>query len=269
MSGIHRDDRPALVALGLILFAIVLVALIDINSRQPSGDEITPNNAGQVQQQPKSDVTETEASASEFDFWRDSFPQYLMAGFAVVATGVSWRALFLLRKTFEETKRTADAANNANKTARQMGEAQVRAYVSVSNLEGRITHEEPFLYMSASMHNAGRTPARRIEYKANLIRIDRGGSRVISYESRSYDEPEDLLPDASRPIFNVKRHLTEEEIEDMKLGRVRYAFEGRIHYWPVVGDMRRETRFNYAIKWNPKVTTSLGFSRTHDHNHAN
>ena len=81
--------------------------------------------------------------SGRFSFWEDSFPQWAMAVFALVATSLSWRALSLLSLTFKETKRTADAAWEANETARSIGEAQTRAYIGIVEASVRLVEAQP------------------------------------------------------------------------------------------------------------------------------
>ena len=117
MSDSSRRDRYALVALALILSAVAVVAVLEIGLRHYAiADEVV---------------------ASQFQLFGDTPAQWVMAVFAVLATAVSWRAVVLVGKTWEEAKRTADAAIEANSTARQIGQAQVRAYLSIREVATR------------------------------------------------------------------------------------------------------------------------------------
>ncbi len=156
-----------------------------------------------------------------------------------------------------------------------MGEAQVRAYVSISEVTGAINPDpkRPRATFTATMQNSGQTPARQISYNVNIVRVDEDGRRVIAWNSRSYDEPADLLPGASRGIFNDGIDLTEEQFARLSKGRLVIMFEGRISYETVfhrrwVG-WTPSTTFKYEVIWRDREnTTELTFVRTKDGNHA-
>src|SRR5690554_1389018 len=96
MSDIHRDDRPALIALALILTAILLLAAISAWSRYQADQQV-----GQI----SSEQAQTEYPGNgpvEAEGWsiftpQDTLAQWIMAAFAVVATGVSAWAVKLVR----------------------------------------------------------------------------------------------------------------------------------------------------------------------------
>ncbi|MEO5805568.1 hypothetical protein [Devosia sp.] len=135
MSGIHRDDRPALIALGLILLAIVLVSVL-VRPNHPI--EKVAGNLG-TEQNAQNKIVQSLTGGSDFNPWQDPVDQWLMAIFSVASAGVSAWAIFEVRKTFRETKRTADEAVRANQTAREIGEAQVRAYIDTVEVTYRVS----------------------------------------------------------------------------------------------------------------------------------
>lgn len=116
MSDSSRQDRGALVALVLILSTVVFLAVLEATTRHYGGLEQRgplPNGAQNPQR------AEPPQGGPEFQLFGDTMAQWLMAIFSIVATGVSWRAVVLVRKTWEETKRTADAAVEANFAAQR------------------------------------------------------------------------------------------------------------------------------------------------------
>lgn len=65
---------------------------------------------------------------------RDTYAQWAMTGVAIVATGISILGVVLIRRTFEETKRTADAAVSANNLNRQIHYATIRPYLEIEQV---------------------------------------------------------------------------------------------------------------------------------------
>jgi hypothetical protein len=90
----------------------------------------------------------------------DTYAQWIMAVLSVVATGASILAIILIRRTLHETKRTADAALNANNISREIGEAQVRAYLSEEKtfFEWEVNLDQKFK-ASHVWKNSGQSPA--------------------------------------------------------------------------------------------------------------
>jgi hypothetical protein len=109
---------------------------------------------------------------SGYVFTEDSLAQWLMAALGIAATVISALALVWLKKTWDQTKRTADAAfqaidtaRKANEIAQAVGEAQSRAYCLV--MSATIEAGEPNsagagyrkLYAAIVIKNYGQTPA--------------------------------------------------------------------------------------------------------------
>ncbi len=147
MSDRDRRERNAFVALGAllggsILFGIVLSLWSGYPLYQPRGDE------GQQYED------------ARYHVWGDSWAQWAMAAFAVIATGVSWRALYLLRETFKETKRTADATV-----------IDLRPWVDVEVVAGALALKEGRVYgeIKVVAKNIGRTPAMGCRITCGLI----------------------------------------------------------------------------------------------------
>lgn len=93
MSGSHRTQRSALIALGMALFAIVLASWFS----QPANGVERGENAGYSEQQQQDDVSRIVSAISSFDPWQDTYAQWVMAIFSFVATVFSVWAVFLVR----------------------------------------------------------------------------------------------------------------------------------------------------------------------------
>lgn len=166
MSSSHRDDRPALIALGLILAAIVLVSGLGLASRYLAANPLPFANGSAAQ------YADGQRGPSEGHWWpefsaRDTYAQWAMTGLAFVATIISVVSVFLIRQTFIETKRTADAAVDSNATTREIGEAQTRAYLSPGVGTFRVTLNGATLKIEIG--NFGQSPAQEVDIWARLM----------------------------------------------------------------------------------------------------
>lgn len=160
MSASSRDDRAALVVLALLVAAIVIIALCGLYARHEAVHPIDCFTLAHVngEEAQEDDVI----CPDDHIFFGDGWAQWIMATFAIVATGVSWRALFLLRETFKETKRTADAATTANLINQDATIRQLRAYVGVRRVDVVIFGVGKNTRIEAVFVNSGQTPAKRI-----------------------------------------------------------------------------------------------------------
>lgn len=193
-----------------------------------------------------------------------------------------------------EMKRTADAmastvkvANAANIIARDtvaatrdVGIAQVRAYVSVTKIEaffssaqwaadtetaerkGPIHHT---FNVDLSIGNFGRTPARRVSTSILLERIGGSAKDALLELITSVERSIDLSPnDKESPVFNTNHMVPEDEGKLFIAGRISYRLSGEVTYDPVVGDPERKTPFAYSFTFDDaegggvKVSTDRG-----------
>lgn len=128
----NQRDRGALVALALALVAILLLALMETTNQPPYEDKIqfSATNAEQ-----DSDFSRPVPDSREFDPWAETYAQWLMTIFSVFATFISIWAVYLLKETLLSTREAVKAADDAVIVAREIGQSQVRAYVSVANMK--------------------------------------------------------------------------------------------------------------------------------------
>ncbi|RUW60183.1 hypothetical protein [Mesorhizobium sp. M7A.F.Ca.US.008.03.1.1] len=96
----------------------------------------------------------------------DTLAQWLMVVLGGAASAISLYALIWLRRTWDQAKRSADAACAAVAETRRIGEAQVRAYLAVRNVSFRVIEQtagnDPVAAVSFSYHNTGLSPATRV-----------------------------------------------------------------------------------------------------------
>jgi len=109
---------------------------------------------------------------------------------AVISLGVTtagviavWRTLEQTRKAVEATSAGTQAMQEAAQQAERIGQAQTRAYISVSGAE--YIHEKRDLFIEVRLKNTGQSPARNVDFVATgkVIRLVEGtddGSRTIT-----------------------------------------------------------------------------------------
>lgn len=165
MFGRDRHDRGALVAFIAALIAIVFVAYLNQPSSAPEADK----NATTIEQDAQQDVPQSVPSTDDFEFWEDTFPQWAMALFSIVATGISWLAVVYLRETLRETRKAVKAADDAVDVTREIGQAQVRAYLNCPSVEFAVNEMQ--LRCLFNLHNSGASPAKSVFIEAKLSSI--------------------------------------------------------------------------------------------------
>ena len=149
MSDSKRRDRGALIALGLSLAAIVIVVWLS----QPASELAARPYLGGA------DYPLEHHGPAEGRWWpelaaRDTYAQWIMALLSVVATGISIWAVKLVRDTLVVTR-------DAVADTRQIGEAQVRAYLTVSG--GRYSVGMGSTRYDIKIKNVGQSPARNVK----------------------------------------------------------------------------------------------------------
>jgi hypothetical protein len=150
-------ERNAFVATGALLGGSVLFAVVlSLWSGHALYDQVTSDYAQHVEDDAQGDIAR--ADTREFQFWEDTFPQYVMAAFSVAATALSGIAVLLVRDTFIQTRLTARAAIAGNRIARRSANRQLRAYVlpTAAKLVGS-TELTPNI--NVQFTNCGSTPA--------------------------------------------------------------------------------------------------------------
>lgn len=97
---------------------------------------------------------------------KNSMTDWLMVGLTALATLLVWRTVIYTKGVLDEAKKATTAANRTVDETRRIGEAQVRAYLSITRAkctigEGKI--EIPF-----RIKNNGQSPAHQIKICAKL-----------------------------------------------------------------------------------------------------
>lgn len=104
--------------------------------------------------------------------WRDTFAQWLMAAFGVLATGISIWAVFLLKQTLRatrdavaEARSATTAAERSVDVAQEIGKAQTRAYLAAHKAILHDLNAGRDFAFEIIIKNFGQTPA----YKVNIF----------------------------------------------------------------------------------------------------
>ena len=170
MFGSDRGDRPALIVLGLLVAALLVVSFVGLYARHEANYQVgcyaptEVNESGQKQYEP--------VCPEDYLLFGDGAAQWVMALFAMVATGASLVGIVLLRRTFEETRNTALEAASANKLARESLAADQRPWLKLSNISAARIDWDPngtlAVVASAIPFNFGKTPALRVEMHCEL-----------------------------------------------------------------------------------------------------
>jgi hypothetical protein len=166
MSGIHRDDRPALTALALILVAVVFVAFFETGARHSLNGPGRNASYGEIQE--SAGGSSVVASTDNFEFWQDPFPQWAMAFFAFIATGTGVVGVIWLKQTLDATTAMAGQARKANEIARDTANRQLRAYVGTADISISNLAIGKAFKTSVKWTNRGQTPARVLRAFASV-----------------------------------------------------------------------------------------------------
>ena len=251
MSSSHRSDGPALVALGLLLIAVVLVAplpLLERGARTANQQVAQSADDQEVGGQPP--------VAQESIGWRllDPYAQWLMASFAAFATGASVVGIVLLRRTFEETEKTAKAAVRANEIAHEIAYTQVRAYLGVSEISASIQGDflNGEVVVDVRIGNGGQTPARNISFRGYLVFVGED-AKVRALHISTDADPSDIYGGTSRRVFNCRAKLSAVEIAAIEKHGGGFKLAGTVWYTPVVGQRRHFLRYAYALLPNQSL----------------
>lgn len=167
----NRGDRGALVALGLILAAIVLVAFFETGARGSLNDQGGNGGDEPVEERSEGNISQAVASPDDFDFWQDPFPQWAMAFLAAIATGTGVLGVIWIRQTLKATRDTAQAAIDANDGAREYRLAEYRPWIEIvrtPDFELVEMNGEPALTVGLTLRNSGRSPAVQIEIRLSV-----------------------------------------------------------------------------------------------------
>lgn len=195
--------------------ALCFVAFFEIVARNANEDHGNTYRASQEEQGENANISEIVTGARDFDPWEEGYAQWLMAFFAIVATGVSIVGVIWIRRTLEETHRTADAAVEANKTAREMGEAQVRAYLHCEGAEFTIGAGVVMIHLK--LKNTGQSPCTRCHIVGQIVAPNLGDGPPLTYHGLRHVEGGPISGGATDDlmIFFDARQVPKDKIREL------------------------------------------------------
>jgi len=238
-----------------VLAAVVLIAWLG----EPSGYRVTQSAHDQIPQAENQDVTNPVAAPREFEPWSDTYAQWLMALFSVVATFVSIWAVRLLRDTLGATRDAVRAADDAVKVTREMGEAQVRAYVSINKLSIYEFTESGFK-VGLEVNNFGASPAKEFRIWAQIFFRQNPDIDEIKF---TINRRQSLTVIGAGMPYRVSwgQRLPVHITKDLILQRALYiVVAGKFSYRDVFGKRRRGT-FRYFLDPDNLNESGVGGSR--------
>lgn len=169
-----RGDRYADAAIGLVvgigltlLFIAVPLILPDNNAKHPldgtrsqraSDKELSDSRSGHVWLD----------GFEGYIFTEDSLPQWSMAFFAVIATGISFLAVVYVKDSLALNREAINAALAANATTKEIGIAQARAYISITAIDVDFHQIGKIFTVRLRLKNAGNSPARSVSASVTL-----------------------------------------------------------------------------------------------------
>jgi hypothetical protein len=187
---------------------------------------------------------EGEGGADDRLFWGDGIAQWTMALTGVFALFLSTWAVWLLKRTVDETRKAVKAADDAVNVTRELGEAQIRAYLSCKSGKYKLTKDR--VSAVVEIENTGQSPASDVLIAGTTSLYYVGGMRlmprVLSWLNSS-NSTFNCPPINSRGriveeivFFFDDDFLTETNSDDAEMRR--YTF-----------DNANELSFDLTIKW--------------------
>ena len=165
---------------------------------------------------------------------------------ALAAIIISLIGVLLVRATFVETRRTAEAAIESNETTRQLGKAQVRAYVSWDSAIKQSAHSSETgellaFVLTPVIKNTGQSPAYlRLLYVDMPTFVASEAVPSVSFDRIGADVEHDL---GSGNVFNMPdRHIARELARELFAGQKRCLLVGYGEYRDVFWRSGADTR---------------------------
>jgi hypothetical protein len=181
-------------------------------------------------------VTIPVAAVDRFSPWRDSYAQWLMMIFSLGALGVSYWAVRLLNDTLQATREAVRSAEDAVDVTRNIGEAQVRAYVMCSKCEVFLGGADNRPLAIVEIKNSGQSPAAAVQTKVFVRTGKWPEKREVVILVWSMLDTRGLVAGGTDQFKAYsKSALSPEEIEDIRSGTKAIFVRVDITYVDVFG----------------------------------
>lgn len=173
---------------------------------------------------------------------------------------LSLAAVYLLRETLKASRKTLKATQKMAGDTREIGEAQVRAYVNVERAEVRGFSPNEKIGFYYEFKNTGSTPAKRFEIRS-ICGFQPGEIRNFKVRDLSAIDSKSGVITAGGSTFvdvTMDQPLTEREYREITSGKLWIIIAGYVSYSTVFG-RRKRTLFKMTnVGWTRDGALIIG-----------
>jgi hypothetical protein len=185
----------------------------------------------------------------------DTLAQWIAAVAALGSVGVSIWAVRLVSRSLKETRKATSTAITSNRIAREIGEAQARAYIQVRQIAFHFNAKTKVLKISGFVENSGQTPARETSIAiAFFFGWDPFPEGIHKYNGA--EKPMSKMSIATGVAIPLKETATEISADAMDMAQFG---EGKIWCFGVVRyiDVFKRPQFTrFRAEYDPKLGTN-------------
>jgi len=174
----------------------------------------------------------------------DTIAQWGMALLSLAAVYLLWETLKASRKTLKATQEMAG-------DTREIGEAQVRAYVNVEKAEVRGFSQNGKIGFYFEFKNTGSTPAKEFKIRS-ICGFQPGDIRNFKVKDLSTIDSKSGVITAGGSTFvdvTLDHPLTEREYNEITSGKLRIIIAGYVSYNTVFGKRKRTVFKMTNVGW--------------------
>lgn len=258
-----KGDWRGYPAIGVAIFAVI-GGLTAVTLQQPEQVQTRPREKCSEEQlrAPGSRCFVPQAAqaypAPYSDEWqrqKDLEAQQAMAFFAGLMFVVTGLGVWYVSQTLNATREAIEATNLATDETRQIGRAQVRAYLLLARVGFRVTNKRVVArYM---VRNSGQSPARRVRIELSKAAFEwRNGGETKRCTAALFESSEPLGPDVGAGVEEAFHHAYMPELgvgpglTEMRLIQLTYLaiiIEGRLLYRDIFNVDQSEAPFEVAV----------------------
>lgn len=202
------------------------------------GRAVPPDNATGQEHDPGSPAQGEEQSGKDGNLiLGDGWAQWVMAVTSGLGLIVSGWAVWLVKGTLDETRRAVRAAEQANQVSREIGEAQVRAYVDIVKVRVKGLEVGSVPEVTFYLVNTGVTPAHKMR---PIVSLKVGyGKHFFNRKNLAVLTKTLTAGDRVKMKVHWVDPITEDEMRNITSGEWGFFFLAYISYFDVFGKFRR------------------------------
>lgn len=183
----------------------------------------------------------------------DTLAQWIMSFFTIAAVLLVWRTLLATHEMVEDTKRMT-------RDAREIGEAQVRAYIGCTHCRVHNIRAGQPIFLQMTIKNAGQSPARNYSHRFDVRVVSsppneykvRGLGDIVSNQGELPAGGEIVIADSA------ERLLSQAEVDGLYAGSHHLIIAGFVSYKTVFGELRRSVFRFKNVFWENGTTAIIG-----------